>query len=765
MNELIKVWNIPGGIHPAENKQQSLTLPIGEMPLPPQLVLPLSQHIGAPAKVQVDIGDRVLAGQIIATADGAFSANVHAPTSGIVSTIGDHVIAHSSGMTATCITIDVDNKDEWVALTPCADYASQSTALLLEKIRVAGLAGLGGAGFPTAIKLNPRAEQSIDTLIINGTECEPYITADDILMRTQASEIIAGTLLLAQLLNNPARIVIGIEDNKPEAIQALQEAATGTVVEIAQFPTKYPSGGEKQLIYILTGREVPSGKIPANVGVVCQNVGTTFAAYRAVRFGEPLTKRITTIVGESLDIQRNIEVRLGTPIDYILAQHGCNEEQLSRLVMGGPMMGFTLPDASVPLVKTTNCIMAPSLKELPAPTPAQACIRCGMCAEACPVSLLPQQLFWYAQSEDTEKLKSHNLFDCIECGACSFVCPSHIPLVQYYRAAKGSIRQHDIEKESSDRSRLRFEFRQERIEKETAAKETKREARKLAAAEAKKKLAIKNAAANVSAGSEKSTVESVIASPRKVAAIVSPEKQRGKFERTLGGANSLLEKAQQPLTDATTAQVEAQKASIKQAELKVSNAKKKLDAFSATQATIEKSNDTVTDTDIDPITAAIARAQAKAAMSPREKLHSNLTSLQQRLEKAEEKSAEAIEEGSEKAETLIIVVEKLHDKIKQAELDLAALTDEKSTSSPSDDAATAAIEKAKVKAAAMAAMSADDKLKQQVESLTKRLAKAQARLTKAKAENDDNIAAFTSGVNKLEEKLATAQAQLNSLKE
>src|SRR5690606_16009687 len=226
----------------------------------------------------------------------------------------------------------------------------------------------------------------------------------------------------------------------------------------------------------------------ASIGIVCQNVGTTLAAWRAIRYGEPLISRITTVVGDALDVQRNVEVLIGTPIDLLLEQHGFHPERATRLVMGGPMMGFALADSTVPVIKTTNCILAPTHQELPPPPPAQACIRCGMCAEACPVSLLPQQLFWYAQVEDQEKLQAHNLFDCIECGACSYVCPSTIPLVQYFRAAKGGIRQHLAEKEKSDRSRRRFEFRKERIAKEEAEKEVKRQARKLAAEEAKVKL-------------------------------------------------------------------------------------------------------------------------------------------------------------------------------------------------------------------------------------------------------------------------------------
>lgn len=618
MTSLIKIREIPGGIHPPEHKEQSLRLPLGSVPLPPQLVVPVSQHIGEPATPVVSVGERVLTGQLIAAANGVFSANIHAPSSGTVVAIEDRVLTHPSGMSDTCIVIETDGKDEWVPLNPCEDYHALDKTALQDKIRLAGVAGLGGAGFPTAVKLNPRSTEVIDTLIINGAECEPYITADDILMQTRAEEIIAGTLMVSHLLHEPKDLVIGLEDNKPQALAALQKAAQGTRVQVVAFPTKYPSGGAKQIIQILTGREIPTDHHSAYIGVICLNVGTVAAAWRAVRYGEPLISRITTVVGESLDIQRNVEVRIGTPIDYVLAQHGFDAKQASRLIMGGPMMGFTLPNPSVPVIKTTNCILAPTKKELPPPPPAQACIRCGLCAEACPASLLPQQLFWYAQAEDMEKLQAHNLFDCIECGACSYVCPSNIPLVQYYRAAKGTIRQHELEKEKSDRSRRRFEFRQQRIAKEEAEKEAKRLARKQAAEEAKQKLAEKAAAP----APQTAVVAEAVAKARAVQQ--TPDEQKAKLERMLAAAQNSLEHARQPLVPneegavITPEQLEKQQARIKQAELKVSEAEKKLADFMATQdATPAASAE-------DPVAAAIARAQAKLTMAPDEKLRTTL---------------------------------------------------------------------------------------------------------------------------------------------
>lgn len=785
MTSLIKVWELPGGIHPPQHKNQSLQLPLGEIPLPPFLVIPLNQHMGTPARAIVQVGERVLAGQLIGIADGTFSANTHASTSGTVLAIESRAIPHPSGMSSESIIIEPDGKHEWVQLTPCEDYLQLDRLQLLDKIRAAGVAGLGGAGFPTAVKLAPKSTQVIDTLILNGAECEPYITADDMLMQTQAQELVAGTLLLSHILHHPKNLLIGIEDNKPTAIAAVKAAVAGAKalrseaanIQVVVIPTKYPSGGAKQLTQILTGREIPSGHHSADVGVICVNVATAAAAWRAVRFGEPLISRITTVVGEALTTQRNINVLLGTPIDYVLEQHGFNLKQASRVVMGGPMMGFTLLDLAAPVIKTTNCILAPSTQELPEPQPAQACIRCGMCAEVCPASLLPQQLFWYAQAEDFDRLESHNLFDCIECGACSYVCPSTIPLVQYYRAAKGTIRLHEIEKEKSDRSRQRFEFRQQRIAKEEAEKEAKRLARQKAAEEAKKKLAEKaaEAAKNPAAATDVITAAVIKAG----ATQASSEEEKAKLERLLNAAKNGLEFAQKTLVPnktnpvITEEQLVKQQARIKQAEQKVAEAEKKLAEFVANNSVTSSIEPGTTAAPAagapavdpnDPVAAAIARAQAKLTMSPEDKARANLESLRSRLAKAEEKVAAAKADGSPNLDALQQGAEKLQQKITEALAELKALgiKDEPvvaaapvtaEPASAEQNAAQAAIEKAKAKAAAMASMSDEEKRAEQIQSLQNRLTKARERLAKAETENDANIDAFRAGVTKLEEKL------------
>lgn len=470
------VYDFPGGVHPAEHKTVSNRTPIAPGPRPAQLVLPLNMHLGAPARSIVAVGDRVLKGQMLAEPAGAVSAALHAPTSGTVVALGPRPIQHPSGMDALCIVLEPDGEDRWAERRPVADHTRLGPGKLIALLRDAGVAGLGGAGFPTSVKVNLGDHQRVEQLIINAVECEPYITADDRLMRERADEIVLGIQILQYLLN-PHDTLIGIEDNKPEAIAALRAACADSDVEIRVVPTKYPSGGEKQLIQLLTGKEVPSGSIPAQCGVVCQNVGTAWAVKRAVHDGEPLLSRITTVTGDAVARPGNYEVWLGTPVADLLHHAGVDKERLGRLVMGGPMMGFTLHDPSVPVVKTSNCVIAASAEELPEPPPEQACIRCGACAEVCPANLLPQQLYWYAKTDDFERAQHHNLMDCIECGACAYVCPSHIPLVQYYRYAKGEIRTQAAEQIKADRARERFEARQARLEREQAEKEARRRAR------------------------------------------------------------------------------------------------------------------------------------------------------------------------------------------------------------------------------------------------------------------------------------------------
>lgn len=674
-----KTFALTGGVHPPENKLQSLQLGIGELPLPDTVVIPLQQHIGAPAKPLVNIGDAVLKGQKIAEPGGFVSAAVHASTSGHVSAIGHHPVPHPSGMTQLCITISCDGKDEWIEHSGIENYVTAEPTLLLERIRDAGIVGMGGAGFPSAVKL--ATDRAIDTLIINGTECEPYITADDVLMQAHADEVIAGVRVLAHILGNPETVLIGVEDNKPEAFEALQTALLnaqqdGTQlpnIEIVDFPTRYPSGGEKQLIQILTGKEVPSGSLPAELGIVCQNIGTCRAIYRAVAFGEPLISRITTVVGEACDTQRNYYTLIGTPVSHVLNHSGFHTDKCHRLVMGGPMMGFTLNDTSVPVVKTTNCLLAATEKELPTPPPAQACIRCGMCAEACPASLLPQQLLWYAQSQNHEKLEAHNLFDCIECGACSYVCPSNIPLVQYYRAAKGEINQHRKDAVKSERARQRFEFQQERKEKVEAEKAAKKEERRLAAQKAKAK-------AGTNEGKADDLIQAAMARVASKKAEETPEQQRAKLERLLNSAENRLKVAEEKLAvqeeSGTSEQQEQAKAKVEAARLKLADARKKLaeldsDAASNTQNNTAQTTEKVQTAENEGSAAPAATPPVAPQLTPEQqqsKLERLASSAEKRLKSAEEKLQAAESEGSaEDLAKLKDSVEKCRGKLQEAQ--------------------------------------------------------------------------------------------------
>ncbi|RUO41290.1 electron transport complex subunit RsxC [Pseudidiomarina aestuarii] len=482
------IWTFPGGIHPPERKELSNTYPLRELPLATHYSVPIKQHSGEPGDIIVRVGQTVLAGQPLTQVGVGFGLPVHAPTSGTVTAIGPGRIAHPSGLPDIVITITADGKDTFAPPLPIQDVATASRADLLEQLRQAGIAGLGGAGFPTAQKL--ALQRPLDYLIINGVECEPYISADDRLMREQASTILRGADLLLDITQCP-QALIAIEDNKPEAIAAMQAALTDYPrMQLRVVPTKYPSGGEKQLIQLLTGRQVPSRGLPIDIGLVMHNVGTAYAVARAIDHGEPLLQRVVTVTGEHVAKPGNYWVRLGTPVEHVLQVTRYTAETNQRVIMGGPMMGFTLPDLTVPVVKITNCILVPSTAELAPPQQEMPCIRCGACADVCPAQLLPQQLQWLAKAKDYDGLNQQNLFDCIECGACAYVCPSEIPLVHYYRKAKAEVRNIAREKAKAEVARKRFEARNERLEREKAERLERHrkaaEARKQAQAEAVK---------------------------------------------------------------------------------------------------------------------------------------------------------------------------------------------------------------------------------------------------------------------------------------
>jgi electron transport complex protein RnfC len=578
--QTITLHSFSGGVHPQENKHQSTQTAIAQLPLPAQLIVPIGQHIGAPANVIVGVGEVVLKGQLIAQPQGFISAGIHAPTSGRVMAIEQRELPHSSGLEGVCIVINSDGKDQWLEEISSGslainDYLEADNEVLVKRIRDCGITGMGGASFPTAVKMSVTGK-NIETLIINAAECEPYITSDDMLMRERALESMRGIQILMKL-TSADNCLIGIEDNKPEAIKSMESALHAVHgehhISVVTIPTKYPSGGEKQLIEILTGKEVPHDGLPTDIGIVCQNIGTCEAVYHAIAKGKPLISRITTITGESIEQPQNVEVLIGTPVKHLLAFAGFKQEtslfqkllgslnqttpsdSKPRVIMGGPMMGFTLSSDELPILKSSNCILAPSQKELPANDMASACIRCGLCTEACPADLLPQQLYWFSKSGELDKAEQHNIADCIECGACSYVCPSQIPLVQYYRHAKGEIKEERAAHQKSERSRVRFEARQDRLDREVAEKEAKRRARTAAAekAQAAKKVAAAQTladAAKKNEASEKGDTAESASAPNTVAvtkpeAPLKKEISRDDIEKKLRAQQDRIDKTQQ----------------------------------------------------------------------------------------------------------------------------------------------------------------------------------------------------------------------------
>lgn len=780
-----KIWDFHGGIHPPENKAQSTTQPIRFAGIPKRLVLPLQQHIGTGAKPLVAVGDQVLKGQLIAEAADRLCAPIHAPSSGTIVDIGDYPVPHPSGLTDTCIVIETDGQDQWIDRQPLANPEQNTPEELLAHIQAHGIVGLGGAGFPTSIKLASAQSKPIETLILNAAECEPYITADDMLMRERAEEVVRGLQIIARLLT-PKECLIGIEDNKPEAIQALQAACTGTPIEVVVIPTKYPSGGEKQLIKILTGQEVPSGGLPADIGVVCQNVGTAVAVYRSVYHGEPLISRITTITGAAVSQPCNLEVLLGTPVEFLLDQCGFQASRSNRLVMGGPMMGFTLPSLELPIVKTSNCIMAVTPQELPPPAPALACIRCGLCAEACPAELLPQQLYWFSRSGELEKAEQFNLMDCIECGACSYVCPSNIPLVQYYRHAKAEVRREREEQEKANRARERFEQRQARQERELAEKEAKRKARAEAAAQAQ---AAKQSA--VSAAPDKAAVIQAAlerANAKKQAA-ATPAVDLATLEDNLKKAQAKLEKMRDMLAEAragNSEQAEKLENAVRKNEERVRQAQEALEQARAAAATPPPA--TAGAEDIGQLERAVNRARNKVetiqqaveaarAQDPEraEKLESSLQAAQAKLAEAEQALASA-QQTSAATAPQAASLEELEQQLQKAEAKLAkmqqALDDARQNNPDNVEKLTRAVEKNQVRVDAARQALADARQQTSsneapapsVEELKVQLAKAEDKLHKMEQALADaapeNVEKLTRAVEKNKVRVEAARQAL-----
>ncbi len=475
-----------GGIFPKHYKELSNRHPLTLSNIPKELVLPLKQHIGIEVEPTVKVGDKVLKNQLIADIDDKnLHAPIHAPTSGVIKAIENRQLPHVSGLGGLCIVVQTDGFDtEFQNPLQINGERPNSPILLKDIIYKAGIVGMGGAGFPTFAKL-PNEKNKIKTLVINGAECEPFITCDDLLMQSYPRQIISGIQIVMNALGCE-NAICGIEDNKKQAINKMQQAAKKTNIEIRSIPTIYPMGGEKQLIKELLNLEIPARTHSIDSGILTMNVSTVRAIHQAVINGKPLTSRLVTISGLGINAPYNTEAMLGTPFNDLVKVAKPKTELNYPLIQGGPMMGFEVPNNGVPVIKTTNCVLANPPEQKAGTMP---CIRCGECMDACPVNLLPQQLYWHARSQEFEKTEQLNLFDCIECGSCSFVCPSNIPLVQYYRFAKSEVKKQKIEQEAVDLAKLRHENKQAREEKlkveKTARLKAKKDAIKNKLAESK----------------------------------------------------------------------------------------------------------------------------------------------------------------------------------------------------------------------------------------------------------------------------------------
>jgi len=423
-----------GGIHPYDYKHFSNHKVIEKFPAPEKLYIPLIQHIGRPAVPIVKVGDEVKKGQKIADADGFVSIPMHSPVSGKVTKIRPY--PHPTGTIQHAIEIENDGNYEWISeLQDDEQYFSLSGEEMKERIQEAGICGMGGAGFPTHVKLSPPVNRPIDTVILNGVECEPYLTSDHRLMLEHPEEVIAGLRIIMKVLG-AKRGYIGIELNKKDAIiifkQMLRDQKN---INVIPCQLRYPQGAEKQLIFAATKRKVPAGGLPMDVGVVVQNVGTAFAIYEALRYHKPLIERITTISGSIVNEPKNLKVPIGTPLSQLLEFCGGTSEDIGKIISGGPMMGFALPDLEAPATKTTSGFVFMSNKEVIDTTEAP-CLRCGRCVDACPMNLLPTFIADKVKNGQYEEAMKLGVLDCIECGSCGFVCPSHIQLVQWIKIGK-----------------------------------------------------------------------------------------------------------------------------------------------------------------------------------------------------------------------------------------------------------------------------------------------------------------------------------------
>ncbi|MES9813404.1 MAG: electron transport complex subunit RsxC [Candidatus Thiodiazotropha sp.] len=494
---IYKLFRIRGGVHPDDRKHLSASQAIEQLPMPPLLHIPLQQHIGAPAEPLLHRGEMVKKGQLLARSQGMISAPVHAPTSGRIMGLGGYPAHHASGLSVRTITLKPDGKDEWIDnLQPVREPFSLEPDEIARRVAEAGIVGMGGATFPSAVKLDLRKRYKLHTLVVNGAECEPYLTCDDRLMREQSAAVLDGVLLMSRALG-VERILFAIENNKPEAQFAMRNAANSQhAVEVVGLPTRYPMGSEKHLVQTLTGKETPARGLTADIGVVVHNVATALAVHDALRHGHPLISRVMTVTGGAIKQPRNLRVPLGTPLSHLIDYCSGFIQEPARLISGGPMMGQPLPSTRVPAIKGSNGLLALTTEEIQA-QPEMPCIRCASCVQACPCGLVPLEMAANIRAGGLDASVGMGLLDCIACGSCSYICPSHIPLVQYFNFAKGELAARQRAKHKQGETKRLSEARTERME---ALKLAKREAmlkRKQEMAAKKKKQAEAAARAEV----------------------------------------------------------------------------------------------------------------------------------------------------------------------------------------------------------------------------------------------------------------------------
>ncbi len=499
--KVFKLFKIRGGVHPDDRKALSARKTIENLPMPALLHIPLQQHIGAPAAALVMRGETVKKGQLLARSQGVISAPVHAPTSGRIMGVGSYPAHHASGLSVRTITLQPDGLDEWIDdIDPVADPFLLTPDEISQRVAKAGIVGMGGATFPSSVKLNLRNRYTLNTLVINGAECEPYLTCDDRLMQEHSEEVLQGVLLMARALQ-VENVLFAIENNKPDAIAAMQQAAADyPQVQVVGLPTRYPMGSEKHLVQTLTGKETPARGLTADIGIVVHNVATALAVYDALKHGRPLISRVMTVSGSAINEPKNVRVLIGTPLDNLIEYCGGYKQDPAKIISGGPMMGQPLPGTRVPAVKGSNGLLALTHTEIQ-DAAEMPCIRCASCVQACPCGLVPLEMAANIRSGSLDTSVNLGLLDCIACGSCAYVCPAHIPLVQYFNYAKGELAQRQRLQHKQGETKRLSEARTIRMEKLKQAKREAMQKRKLEM-EAKKKKEAEEAAALAQASTE-----------------------------------------------------------------------------------------------------------------------------------------------------------------------------------------------------------------------------------------------------------------------